>query len=84
MTPQGTWALFLMMMLPGKWYEIYKAAYKYSVSRTIVRAHWNSDIIYGRLAATVIAPIINAFRFSRNDHDFRAMFEKTKLEVRNS
>jgi hypothetical protein len=77
-------ALFLMMMLPGKWYEIYKAAYKFSISRTIVRAHWNSDTIYGRLAATAIAPIINAFRFSRNDHDFRAMFERTKLEVRNS
>lgn len=77
-------ALFLMMMLPGKWYEIYKAAYKFSISRTIVRAHWNSDTIYGRLAATAIAPIINAFRFSRDGHDFRAMFERTKLEVRNS
>lgn len=76
--------LFLIMMLPGKWYEIYMAAYKYSVSRTIVRAHWNSDIIYGRLAATVIAPIINAFEFSSGGHDFRAMFERTKLEVRNS
>lgn len=35
-------------------------AYELSVVRTVARMHWNSDIIYGRLFATMIVPIINA------------------------
>ena len=54
-------ALILMEMFPERYVEIYKAAYSYGVSRTIVRAHWNSDTIYGRLIATASVPLMHAF-----------------------
>lgn len=40
--------------------NIYKAAYAFTVSRTIVRAHWNSDTIYGKLNTTTIFPVLHA------------------------
>ena len=50
----------LMMMLPGRKTKIYKAGYAGTVSRTIVRAHWNSDTLYGKLIATMNVPVIYA------------------------
>lgn len=40
--------------------EYMQKAYRFGVNRAIARAHWLSDIIYGRLFATMILPIINA------------------------
>lgn len=56
------WAEAMMMieLFPNRYIDIYKAAYAYTVSRTIVRAHWNSDIIFGKLGATTIVPILHA------------------------
>lgn len=66
-------ALMLMGMIPNRWLEIYKAAYAFTVSRTIVRAHWNSDIIFGKLAATTFIP--TAYSFSAaTDYNFRTLY----------
>lgn len=40
--------------------DLIKNAYNLSVSRSINRFHWNSDLIYGRLFSTMILPLINA------------------------
>lgn len=37
-----------------------RGAYKVGLERSLARFHWNSDIMYGRLFATMIMPIINA------------------------
>ena len=50
----------MMMMLPDKKTKIYKAGYGATVSRTIVRAHWNSDTLYGKLMATMTVPVMYA------------------------
>ena len=78
----GVWgvALFLMEMLPDKWIEIYKAAYRFTVSRTIVRAHWNSDIIYGKLVATTTVPIIHAY-YNFQEGNFRDFFGRIRSQV---
>ena len=78
-----TVAMFLMQMIPSKYKEIYKAAYDYTVSRTIVRAHWNSDTMYGKLVGTTIAPIINAFRNS-SDGNFRTLYANAKTMIDNA
>jgi hypothetical protein len=50
----------MMMMLPDRKTKIYKAGYGATVSRTIVRAHWNSDTLYGKLMATMTVPVMYA------------------------
>lgn len=75
----GVWvtALFLIQMLPNRIRQIFKAAYSYSVSRTIVRAHWNSDVIYGRTIGTMMPPLINAVRDTSNtSNDFREIYSQ--------
>lgn len=81
----GIWglALFLIEMLPHKWVEIYKAAYRFTVSRTILRQHWNSDIIYGKLVATTTVPIVHAYN-QFNDANFRDLFNRIKNQVENA
>ena len=66
-------ALMLMGMIPDRWLEIYKAAYAFTVSRTIVRAHWNSDILFGKLAATTFIPTVYSFS-AATDYDFRVLY----------
>ena len=53
-------------------------AYTVSINRTIGRAHWNSDVIYGRLFATFALPIINAMKGMRDG------YEQTKNAVNGS
>jgi hypothetical protein len=49
-----------------------KAIYSYGVSRTIVRWHWNSDVLYGMLVATTFVPVLNATTSKSNTSiDFR-------------
>lgn len=79
-----TVALFLMQMLPSRYKEIYKAAYDYTVSRTIVRAHWNSDTMYGKLVGTTIAPIINAFRNAHKGQNVRNFYNAAKTMIDNA
>lgn len=79
-----TVALFLMQMLPNRYKEIYKAAYDYTVSRTIVRAHWNSDTMYGKLVATTMTPIINAFRNAHNGQNVRSFYNAAKTMIDNA
>ena len=81
-------AILLMLMLPkDRIYDIYKAAYSFTVSRTIMRAHWNSDIIYGRLIATMIAPIVNSFGDTLIDtvdgKSYNVMYEEARELIRN-
>ena len=74
----GVWgnALFLIQIFPEKYVDIFRAAYAYSVSRTIVRAHWNSDVTYGRTIGTMMVPVLNATRdTSDKSNDFRRIFE---------
>ena len=58
----GAWTItmFLMEMLKDKADLIYKAGYKFGVSRTIIRAHWHSDTIYGKFIAMMNVPILHA------------------------
>lgn len=79
-----TVAMFLMQMIPSKYKEIYKAAYDYTVSRTIVRAHWNSDTMYGKLVATTMTPIINAFRNAHNGQNVRSFYNAAKTMIDNA
>lgn len=79
-----TVALFLMQMIPSRWLEIYKAAYEFTVSRTILRAHWNSDTMYGKLVGTTIVPIANAFRYSHNGQNFRTFYNAAKTMIDNA
>ena len=44
-------------------------AYELSVGRTIARMHWNSDVIYGRLFASMIVPVINAMPMNQAVQD---------------
>jgi hypothetical protein len=62
-----TIAMILIMMLPDRKTEIYKAAYDAIISRAILRIHWNSDLIYGRLITTMNLPVIFAVSKYRNN-----------------
>lgn len=44
-------------------------AWRLGVNRTVNRAHWNSDVIYGRLFATMALPLINAMRGMRDGYE---------------
>lgn len=69
-------ALFTIQFFPNHCADIFKAAYKFSVSRTIERAHWNSDITYGRLIGTMMVPIINAIKQNASrKNDFRLLYQ---------
>jgi hypothetical protein len=70
-------------MIPTRYSQIYKAAYDYSVSRTILRAHWNSDIMYGKLAGSVIAPIINAYNLVGSTN-YRTLYQQAKTIIDNA
>lgn len=58
----GCWTITMLMMefLPNKAEGIYKAGYSYGVSRTIVRAHWNSDTMYGKFIAMMNVPVYHS------------------------
>jgi hypothetical protein len=69
-------ALFTIQFFPNHCADIFKAAYKFSVSRTIERAHWNSDITYGRLIGTMMVPVINAIKQNASrKKDFRLLYQ---------
>lgn len=53
-------AMMMIELFPSRYIDIFKAAYAYTVSRTIVRAHWNTDIIFGKLGAATIVPVLHA------------------------
>ena len=55
--------------------QYFKAAYQVGVNRTVSRYHWNSDVIYGRLFATMIMPVIDAMSGLRDG------YEQTKAAV---
>ena len=59
-----TWLVALMLgQMTGDEAQLKKymtSAYQVGVSRTIARFHWTSDVIYGRLIATMCLPVINA------------------------
>lgn len=80
----GMWAAGMLMMelIPDRAAEIAKAAYGFTVSRTIVRYHWNSDIMYGKLIASMLVPIVHNFRdTTRERNDFRSIYNNAKANV---
>ena len=64
-----THAMMLGQMDPTRLTVWMRKAYEFSVNRSIGRAHWNSDLIYGRLFATMIIPIINAMNGIQTGYD---------------
>lgn len=68
-----TMAMLLGQMNPENLISFMTGAYRYSYGRAVGRAHWNSDIIYGRLFATMILPIINAMNGSGWQEGYEAM-----------
>lgn len=72
-----TWtpALYLCQMignnpsLQKQKMEIIKKSYKIGSLRSVGRFHWNSDILYGRLYATMLLPIINATQNLRDEYN---------------
>lgn len=93
----GVWAETMLMMelFPSRAQYIYKAGYSYGVSRTIVRAHWNSDTIYGRYVAMMSVPLthavtnVNGKNKGNNgyiidgvtSYNFQTLFDCAKLEL---
>jgi len=59
-----TWYAALMLgQMTGSEERLKKymiGSYQVGVNRTVSRYHWTSDVIYGRLIATMVLPIINA------------------------
>lgn len=53
-------AMLLMEIFPNKTKKIYEAGNSSCVSRAIVRAHWYSDTLMGRLNASMHIPILHA------------------------
>ena len=72
-----TLAMLLAQMDPDNIIAYMSGAYRYSVGRTVGRCHWNSDIIYGRLFATMVLPLINAM----NGSGWQAAYETLKSKV---
>ena len=72
-----TWtpALYLCQMiadnpaLQNQKLEILKQSYRLGSLRSVGRFHWNSDILYGRLYATMLLPILNATKNLRNEYN---------------
>jgi len=61
-------AMYLGQMKPSSITEYMRNAYRFSVNRTIARAHWNSDVMYGRMFGTMVLPIINAMSGLQSDY----------------
>lgn len=68
-----TMAMILSQMDSTNALSYIRGAYKYSIGRTIGRAHWMSDVIYGRLFGTMILPIINAMNGASFVNGYSAM-----------
>lgn len=58
----GIWSMAMTMMelYPQKADLIMRAANDFSISRTICRYHWNSDVIQGKIVGSVMNPICHA------------------------
>ena len=78
-----TVALMLGQMYAGydtsKIRQYVAAAYQLGVGRTITRHHWQSDVIYGRLCAMMILPIVNAM--SNGNSSFMSNYETVKNAI---
>ena len=61
--------LFTQMNNKGNCKEWISRAFDYSIDRTIDRAHWNSDCIYGRLFGAISLPIILAMSGLKEGYD---------------
>ena len=72
-----TLALMLGQMDPTRITRWMRRAYEYAEGRSIGRFHWYSDVMYGRLFATMTTPILNAM----NGSTFKAGYEATKASV---
>ena len=93
----GVWAETMLMMelFPSRAQYIYKAGYSYGVSRTILRAHWHSDTIYGRFIAMMSVPLthsvteVNGYLKDNStlmidnvcSYNFRELFTCAKTEI---
>ena len=58
----GIWSMAMAMMelYPQKADLIMRAANDFSLSRTICRYHWNSDVIQGKIVGSVMNPVCHA------------------------
>ena len=58
----GIWSMAMTMMelYPQKADLIMRAANDFSISRTICRYHWNSDVIQGKIVGSVMNPLCHA------------------------
>lgn len=66
-----TWlvALLLGQMNPDTLQKYCDAASQVAEGRMLNRSHWNSDVVYGRLVATMVWPIVNAMSGLQNGYE---------------
>ena len=68
--------LALSEVMPDRADRIMRAAYEFSVNRTIARYHWNSDIIQGRTVGAIINPVLHATTDYKYDKRLKAAQEE--------
>lgn len=72
----GIWSMAMTMMelYPQKADLIMRAANDFSISRTICRYHWNSDVIQGKIVGSVMNPVCHA------TSDYNRLLEEASTE----
>lgn len=71
-------AMLLSQIKPSMLKTYMKNGWKFGTERVIGRAHWNSDVLFGRLSALTVLPIINAMNgtsFMSNYNALRKMVD---------
>lgn len=69
-------ALILAEIAPDKAYAIFAKGYSYGQSRVICGAHWQSDVVAGRLLASSLVAVLHA------NKEFKQALSKAKKEVK--
>lgn len=77
-------AMLLSQIKPSMLKTYMKNAWKFGVERVIGRAHWNSDVLFGRLSALTVLPIINAMNGSSAQTNFMTNYNSLRTIAGNS
>lgn len=73
-------AMVLSQVDPTNVKEYMQGGWRFGCERSIGRYHWNSDCIYGRLAALMTFPLINAM----NGSNFHTLYNQLRSKVSQS
>jgi len=79
-----TMAMYLGQIKPTQLVTYLKNAYRFGVNTAIGRHCWNSDLMYGRLCATMTLPILNAMSGLLDDYNAAKEKINPKMEESDS